>query len=77
MKQFRHQEVNDHVNTLFADALHITTIIPYITVAPVILSVVRSSPSNATVSLSFSDMPESLEISVYIANGSTTIEQVC
>ena len=46
------------------------------TVVPVISFVVRSNPFNATVTFSISEIPEVLEISLYVANGTTAVDEV-
>lgn len=46
------------------------------TVAPVISSVLREGPYNASVSVSIPEIPESLEISLFLANGSSAFDEV-
>ena len=46
------------------------------TVAPVISSVVRSSPVSANVSFSILEIPDRMEVSFYIADGTTTVDEV-
>ena len=50
--------------------------ISQITVAPVLSSFVRTGPFNASVSFSISEIPESLEVSLFVATNSTTVDEV-